>query len=94
MEEEVINLIKYKILNLILDYDKISHYNYYYGLKESVEELHEEVNDLFKDPYSFKVECACDDCKYYMFVKGEDTCRRFHKKIDLYDNVCSEFQWR
>ena len=79
------------LLNQIIDYDEISHSNYYYGLSESVEDLKEDVILLFKDPKSFEVTHECDDCEYY----SENNCSKYNKKVEeYYDSDCEGFSWK
>ena len=89
--EEEREIIYDKLLNQIIDYDEISHSNYYYGLSESVEDLKEDVILLFKDPKSFEVTHECDDCEYY----SENNCSKYNKKVEeYYGSDCEGFSWK
>lgn len=90
-------LIKNKLLTQILDKDMISNSNYNFGLYETIEDLHEMVNDLFKNPYDFEVVYDCDDCDY--FTENEEdltgNCSKHNKHItEIYGCACSDFKWK
>ena len=88
-------LIKNKLLNLILDYDEISNDNWNMGLSEAVESIHEDVEDLFKNPYTFQMQRFCDDCKYYLEVDyNKGNCDKLNKSVDGNPNYCEEFEWK
>lgn len=92
--EEEKELIKDKLLNLILDYDEISHDNWNFGLKDSVKSIHNDVEKLFKNPHDFKMERLCDDCKYYDEINpDEGNCIKFGKIVDCGVTYCEEFEW-
>ena len=89
-------LIKHKLIELILNYDEISHDNYHYGLSEAVEGMHESVIALFNDPYNFKMEHYCDDCNYFKEDEEQKKfhCSKFNKTVDEYDLGCDSFEWK
>ena len=78
-----------------MDYDKISNDNYNMGLSESVETLQEEVKELFENPYEFKIDNYCDDCKHYNekeYPNGE--CIKNDKTVNELDLACEDFEWK
>ena len=100
-DEQVVNLlnkfiiekeiIKNKLLNEILDYDKISHDNWMMGLTESVESIKSEVEDLFNNPKSFQLRKESDDCAYW----HHGVCSKFNKEIEEFTLCdCKEFKWK
>ena len=97
--ERTLKSIKTNLLNYIIDYDKISHDNYYYGLSESVEDIAEEIRELFENPLSWKPEFICSDCKYCKEDEddvGGICLKQFNKKIEDIYNVCDceVFEWK
>ena len=92
IEREV---IKDKLLNQILDYDKIAHDNYVAGLSESVEGLQEEVKELFRSPMQFMIINFCDDCKHFKeitYPKGK--CLKHGEEFEDIDIACEDFEWK
>lgn len=85
-------IIKDKLLNLILDYDEISDMNYWMGLSESVESMQDMVEDLFKDPEGFTIQHDAEECKCYDKEEGE--CLKFNKELEPEDVCfCNDFVW-
>ena len=49
-------IIKSKLLNEILEYDKVSKDNFDFGFSESLDYIHREVEELFENPIGFTLE--------------------------------------
>lgn len=96
--EEEKELIKNKLLKYILNYNKIAVDNWNYGLSESIETIHNEVEELFKNPAEWLYMYDCNECEH--FESYEDNydiayCNKFQKEISYFkSNDCEEFKWK
>lgn len=95
--EEEKEVIKDKLLNKILDYNRISNANWNMGLRETVESLHDDVESLFKSPRGFTMQYFAEDCSYCEKVDDGWVCKKFNKVLEegrLEVCFCEDFEWR
>ena len=91
-------LIKYKLLKYILNYNKIANDNYNMGLSESVEQIHDEIKELFENPTNWRYLFSCDECTHFKSEKDhydKAYCQKFKKEISYFEETdCKEFEWK
>lgn len=94
-DDKDIEIIKDKLLNQILDYDKLSYSNYIFGFSETLEDVISEVEELFENPLDFNVDVYCDNCYYSKEDDDDIFCRIFNEKKKSYSPViCDNFKWK
>ena len=90
-------IIKEKLLKYILEYNKVSNDNWCLGFSEALECMHDEVEELFKNPFGWEYSFDCDDCKFFREIGNnydKANCIKFNKEIGYWDVACGEFKWK